>query len=153
MSSFDLMVRQDVWFRVGNWLRMFSVIASRTMHAAHAFLCSWIFAVLSVSTYLVIISIVAIYDIQLTIKYALYLKQYEQNPMGRWLMNLDRISVNTLPDITLFLVLKAIGTMMVLVVIIGLVRWRARVGHPVGLGVAAFQVGLACYLTYVEAKV
>jgi len=152
MSDFGLVVRQDAWVRLCNSIRLFKAVADRTMQAVKAVLCSWQVAVLSVSTYLAIISIVAVYDIQLTIKYALFLKQQEQNPIGRWLMNLDQISVNSMPDITLFLVLKAIGTITVLVVIVSLVRWRARVGHPVGLSVAAFQIGLACYLTYMEAK-
>ena len=122
------------------------------MRATHVVICSWQFATLSVLSYLAIISTVAVYDMLLTIRYSVSLKQYEQNPLGRWLMNLDQLGMNTLPDLTLFLSLKVLGTISVLIVIVGLVRWRARVGHPVGLGVAAFQIALACYLTYMESN-
>lgn len=111
---------------------------------------SWPFAILSLWAYLTAIATVAVYDIQLTIRYASCLKQYEQNPIGRWLMNLDRIGNNTMPDVTLFLVLKAIGTIAVLVIVSALVRWRGRIGHPVGIGVSTFQIALAFYLTEVE---
>lgn len=144
MSFFEVALRQPICFPIVKW---FNIALKRVMNATKLFFCSWPFAVLSVSSYLAIIATVAVYDIQLTIRYAKSLKQYEQNPIGRWLMNLDQIGMNTLPDLTLFLALKIIGTLLVLFVIVGLVRWRARVGHPVGVGVASFQIGLACYLT------
>jgi len=137
------------WSPIVSWFR---VARKRVMHAARVVICGWPFAILSVSSYLAIISTVAVYDMLLTIRYSVSLKQYEQNPIGRWLMNLDQLGMNTLPDLTLFLSLKVLGTISVLIVIVGLIRWRARVGHPVGLGVAAFQIALACYLTYMESN-
>ena len=147
MNAFGLSIRQPAYFPK---LIYPSVLTKRIAQALRATLCSWQLATLSVSVYLSTIAAVALYDIQLTIRYALFLKQHEQNPMGRWLMDLDRIGDNALPDVTLFLALKVLGTVAVLIVIAGLVRWRGRVGHPVGIGVSAFQVGLACYLTYVD---
>ena len=149
MSLFEVAVRQPICFPIVKW---FNVASKRVMNATKFFFCSWPFAVLSVSSYLAIITMVAAYDIQLTIRYAISLKQYERNPIGRWLMNLDRIGTSATPDLTLFLALKIVGTLSVLFVIVGLVRWRARVGHPVGVGVASFQIGLACYLTYMESN-
>ncbi len=147
MNAFGLSIGQPNYFLN----RIYpSVIARRIAQALRTTLCSWQFAILSVSIYLTTISSVAIYDIQLTVRYALFLKQYEQNPIGRWLMNLDRIGDNRLPDVTLFLALKVLGTVAVIIIIAGLVRWRGRIGHPVGIGVSAFQIGLACYLTYVD---
>lgn len=113
-------------------------------------ICGWQCKILSVLAYVSVIATVAVYDLQLTVRYAACLKRYEQNPMGRWLMHLDRIGDNTMPDVTLFLVLKAVGTITVLVSVAGLVRWRSRLGHPVGLGVSSFQIGLACYLNHFE---
>ncbi len=149
MRAIGLTIDRSAFFPKLNWLK---AIPIRFVDAIQAACCSWQFAFLSISTYLTIIATVAIYDIQLTIRYAVSLKQYEQNPIGRWLMNLDRIDDNAIPDVTLFLALKAVGTIAVLVVITGLVQWRGRVGHPVGIGVSTFQFGLACYLTYVESN-
>ncbi len=150
MRSFELTACQYSFLAAVHWAIAFS---KRFVHAMGVVLCSGLVTVLSLSMYLAIIAAVALYDIQLTIRYATFLKQYEQNPIGRWLMNLDRIGMNTQPDLTLFLSLKALGTITVLVVILALVRWRARVGHPVGLGVSSFQIWLACYLTYMESSV
>ena len=149
MRSFELTAYPFSFSSAFHWPIAFS---RRFMHAIGAVFCSGLLTVLSVLTYFAIIATVAAYDIQLTIRYASFLKQYEQNPIGRWLMNLDRIGMNTEPDLALFLVLKAVGTFTVLLVILALVRWRARVGHPVGLGVSAFQLWLACYLTFEEAR-
>ncbi len=149
MSIIGLTIRQSVLLSALNWT---SAIASRIAVAIRTVCCSWQFRFLSISTYLTVIALVAIYDVQLTIRYAVSLKQYEQNPIGRWLMNLDCIGENTIPDLTLFLCFKAVGTVAVLMVVTGLVRWRGRVGHPIGIGVSAFQIGLACYLTYVDTE-
>lgn len=147
MNAFGLSIRQPAYFPK---LIYPSVIAKRFARLLRTSIRSWQLVILSVSVYLSTIAAVAAYDIQLTIRYALSLKQYEQNPIGRWLMDLDRIGDNALPDVTLFVALKVLGTVTVLIVIVGLVRWRGRVGHPVGIGVSTFQIGLACYLTYVD---
>lgn len=101
-----------------------------------------------VSTYLTIVASVAIYDICLTIQYSRSLKQMEENPIGRWLMNLDRIQENVMPDLTLFITVKSLGTLVVLAAIVTLVLRFSRIGHPVAIGVSGFQLGLAAYLTF-----
>jgi hypothetical protein len=110
-------------------------------------LMSWIAAII----YVTVVALVAAYDIVLTIRYANFLVQLEENPVGRWIMNLkhDTIyDVEATPNIVPFIVLKVFGTFLVLGVIIALIRWRSHMGHLVGLGVSSFQLGLAAYLTY-----
>ena len=103
---------------------------------------------LSVVTYLTVVATVAIYDMMLTIQYWPSLKQMEENPMGRWLMNLDRIEEGVMPNLTLFIAMKSIGTLIVLITIFTLVIRSSRLGHPVAFGVSCFQLGLAAYLTF-----
>lgn len=100
--------------------------------------------------YLFIIAAVSIYDMLLTIRYADTLKSLEQNPLGRWMMRLDEIEHGISPDLTLFLSVKSIGTLLVMLALLALVRYRARLGHPVGLGVAMCQLVLLWYLTLGE---
>jgi hypothetical protein len=94
-----------------------------------------------------IIALVSIYDMYLTVKYAQYLKYMEQNPVGRWLMQLDQLKNGAIPDLTLFLSAKSIGTLIVLTILALLYHHRRRIGHPVAAGVTTFQVVLAWYLT------
>ncbi|MCU0708833.1 MAG: hypothetical protein MUF23_11130 [Pirellula sp.] len=94
-----------------------------------------------------IIALVSIYDMYLTVKYAQYLKYMEQNPVGRWLMQLDQLKNGAMPDLTLFLSAKSVGTLLVLLILALLYHHRRRIGHPVALGVTSFQVVLAWYLT------
>lgn len=110
-------------------------------------LMSWIAAVI----YMVVVGLVAAYDILLTIRYANFLVQLEENPVGRWIMNLKHAAIYDIeatPNIVPFIALKVLGTILVIGVIVALIRWRARIGHLVGLGVSGFQLGLAAYLTY-----
>jgi len=100
--------------------------------------------------YLFIIAAVSIYDMLLTIRYADTLKSLEQNPLGRWMMRLDEIEQGISPDLTLFLSVKSLGTILVMLALMALVRYRARLGHPVGLGVAMCQLVLLWYLTLGE---
>ena len=102
----------------------------------------------SVAIYLTVVAAVAIYDMILTIQYWRSLKQMEANPVGRWLMNLDHIADGTMPNLTLFITIKSIGTLFVLATILTLILRRSRIGHPVAVGVSSFQVGLAAYLTF-----
>ncbi len=103
---------------------------------------------LCIAAYLFVVASVAIYDICLTVKYWQSLKQMEENPVGRWLMNLDYVHEGVMPNLTLFIILKSMGTVVVLATIATLVLRYSRIGHPVALGVSCFQLGLAAYLTY-----
>ena len=104
----------------------------------------------SLISYLITVASVAVYDFVLTITYAPMLQYMEENPLGRWIMGLDRLSLEfgESPDLTLFLTMKVIGTMTVLASMYALVQWRSRIGHPVALGVSSFQIFLAVYLTF-----
>jgi hypothetical protein len=104
----------------------------------------------SIFSYLLIVASVAVYDFVLTIIYAPVLQFMEENPLGRWLMGLDRLDLafGESPDLTLFLTMKTIGTLTVLATMYVLVQWRSRIGHPVALGVSSFQICLAGYLTF-----
>ncbi len=107
----------------------------------------WQSSYLSVVSYLTVVATVAFYDMMLTIHYRISLKEMEENPIGRWLMNLDRIEVGMMPNVTLFIAMKTIGTLIVLTTILTLVIRSSRIGHPVAVGVSCFQLGLAVYLT------
>ena len=104
----------------------------------------------SLFSYLIIVSSVAIYDFVLTITYAPMLQFMEKNPVGRWLMDLDKLNlaVGESPDLTMFLTMKTIGTLALLVTMYVLAQSRSRIGHPVALGVSSFQICLAGYLTF-----
>ena len=100
--------------------------------------------------YLLIVAAVSLYDMMLTVKYAISLKYLELNPFGRWMMRLDELENGMPPDLTLFLSAKSLGTVLVMGVIVALIRYRARLGHPVAMGVSLFQLMLAWYLTVGE---
>jgi hypothetical protein len=102
--------------------------------------------------YLLIVAAVSLYDMMLTVKYAISLKYLEQNPLGRWMMRLDELENGMPPDLTLFLSVKSLGTVLVMGVIVALIRYRARLGHPVAVGVSLFQLMLAWYLTVGETQ-
>ena len=108
----------------------------------------WRESAISTVTYLIVIAAVAIYDILLTIQYRESLKQLEENPIGRWLMNLDQADELAASDLALFLVMKSIGTIIVLVTVYTLIKRRIRIGHPIAAGVTSFQLGLAAHLTF-----
>jgi len=98
--------------------------------------------------YLAVIGAISFYDMILTVRYAESLKQLELNPVGRWLMQLDHIPKNSIPDVSLFLLAKGFGTAIVLLVIFWITRRRARLGHPIGMGVSLCQILLVVYLCY-----
>ncbi len=108
----------------------------------------WRKSAISTVTYLIVIAAVAIYDILLTIQYRESLKQLEENPIGRWLMNLDQVDQVAASDLALFLAVKSIGTIVVLVTVYGLIKRRGSIGHPIAAGVTSFQLGLAAHLTF-----
>ena len=99
-------------------------------------------------SYLAVIGAISFYDMILTVRYAESLKQLELNPVGRWLMQLDHLPKNSIPDVSLFLLAKGFGTAIVLLVIFWITRRRARLGHPIGMGVSLCQILLAVYLCY-----
>ncbi len=118
----------------------------------HSIPYRWLISGLASLIYVCVVAGVSAYDIFLTIEYASWLPQLEENPIGRWLMNLEYSSMYDLsappPNVTYFVLLKVLGTSIVLVSLMSLIRWRAHIGHAVSLGVSAFQLWLAGYLTF-----
>jgi len=118
----------------------------------HSIPYRWLISVLASLIYVGVVAGVSAYDIFLTIEYASWLPQLEENPMGRWLMNLEYSPMYNLsappPNVTYFVLLKILGTSIVVVSLVSLIRWRALIGHAVSLGVSAFQLWLAGYLTF-----
>jgi hypothetical protein len=107
----------------------------------------WYSSTLSIVLYSGVVAGVSFYDLFLTVKYSESLEHMEMNPLGRWLMGLDYLRFGEQPDITLFLAMKTLGTLFVLFVMVALFKRATRIGHPVALGVASFQLLLAFYLT------
>jgi len=114
-------------------------VSGQTMRAVSNFL---------LTIYMVTIGAISLYDMVLTVRYSETLRQLELNPIGRWLVQLDQLPKNSLPDLTWFLAAKGLGTAIVLLVIFTITRRRARLGHPVGAGVSLCQIVLAMYLCY-----
>ena len=108
----------------------------------------WRASRISIMTYLLIVGSVSMYDIYLTVKYAESLAQLEVNPVGRWLMNLDHLEMKQIPDVTLFVGCKAMGTILVLIVLSVLATRFARLGHPIAMGVSFCQLVLGYFLTF-----
>lgn len=143
MVSFELNIGKD---------RAVPVLGARFIHpivtCCMQWYSKWTSSVISLLSYLTVVSCVSLYDIHLTILYAKYLKCLEENPVGRWLMDLDDVAYNQSPDLTMFLLMKVLGTLVVLGAIVRLIRWRSELGHPVAMGVSLFQLVLAGYLTF-----
>jgi hypothetical protein len=93
-------------------------------------------------TLFVIIAAVAAYDVYLSIKLQASLYAMEENPLGRWLIELDN------GDVALFMTAKMIGTTVVLLLLPALYRYRRRIGMATVGGLASMQASLFCYLTF-----
>ncbi len=87
-----------------------------------------------------IISCISAYDAFLAMKYRDELFPMEQNLMGRLLLTLND------GDPALFLVVKFLGTTMVLGILANLYHIRPQWGMTIAKCVAAFQVALLAYL-------
>lgn len=128
-----------------------SIRLPRLAYSPERISAQWIISCFATVVYIAVVGMVAAYDIVLTIRYAKFLSQLEENPIGRWIMNLKNetiCNIEDAPNVIPFIILKVIGTVVVLGVIVALIRWRSHIGHLVGLGVSGFQLGLAAYLTY-----
>ncbi len=97
---------------------------------------------------LITIGAVASYDMYLTIKYAEYLNVYEQNPLARWLMGIDKGPVNSFQQVAAFVTAKFAGTLIVVTVIQIIASWKLFFGLTVALPLACMQICLAFYLTF-----
>ena len=89
-----------------------------------------------------IIASVSMYDVYWSFKTQFVLAETEQNPIGKWLINLDN------GDIALFMTVKMMGTMFVILAIPALFFFRRRWGMSACVSVATFQLCLFCYLNF-----
>lgn len=102
----------------------------------------WHIAFIALAT--IIIGAVSAVDTYWTFKNQAFLYQYEQNPVGRWLIEQDG------GDVALFMTAKMVGTLIVMSAIPLLYRFRAQWGITTGTSVAGFQCLLFVYLNFGE---
>lgn len=95
-----------------------------------------------------VIGFAAAFDTYLTLKYAESLDVYEQNPLGRWLMDLDHGPVASTQQIAAFVTAKFLGTILVLMTLQGVAFWRVRLAGMLAVPVAAFQLSLVAHLLF-----
>ncbi len=92
----------------------------------------------------IVIGAVSAVDTYWTFKNQDFLYEYEQNPVGRWLMEQDG------GDVALFMTAKMVGTLIVMCAIPLVYRLRAQWGITTGASVAGFQCLLFVYLNFGE---
>ena len=92
-------------------------------------------------TAIVIIAVVALWYTFLTIKFQETIVAMEENPIGRWLI---QIAGN---EVGIFVRFKLAGTILVLCALFWMHRIRSRILFPVSTSVASYQLGLLAYLT------
>ena len=89
---------------------------------------------------LIYVGAVSVYDGYLVIRTGDLIRDCEQNPVGLLLINCNG------GDPSLFLAVKAVGTLIVLSTLEILNRRSQRIACPVSLAVALFQSGLLIFL-------
>lgn len=87
-------------------------------------------------------------DIYLTVKYVNSLPNLELNPLGRWLMKLDRGIECELQQVASFISAKFVGNFVALSVIELLCSWKRYLASSVAIALATFQLFLLFFLLY-----
>lgn len=95
-----------------------------------------------------VIVMVSTYDTYLTIKYAEFLCECEQNPIARWLMNLDTGPVSNMEQIAAFVTAKFAGNLLVVISLQAIGSWRPNLEAVVAIPVTIVQLYLGYYLTF-----
>ncbi len=85
---------------------------------------------------------VSVHDAMLVVLNADVILEVERNPVGRWLIELQR------GDVWLFVLTKFLGTAVVCSILVMMYEFRVRHGLLAVGGVASFQMILLCYLTF-----
>jgi hypothetical protein len=88
------------------------------------------------------VATVSAHDALLVVLNRANIGEYERNPVGRWLIELQG------GEVWLFVLVKLVGTAVVCAALVTLYQWRARLALLVGSGVAVFQMILLWYLTF-----
>ncbi len=89
-----------------------------------------------------LIAAVSLYDTALIVVFSDSIGVMEQNPMGRWLLNIGD------GNVWLFVRAKVAGTITVLALLTLMYSRRSRKAFPVTSSIAAYQTGLFTYLTF-----
>jgi hypothetical protein len=89
---------------------------------------------------LLFIAAVSVHDVMLVVLNHEVILAYEQNPVGRWLIEANGGAV------WLFITIKLFCTSMVCTVLFGLYEYRRRLGFAAAGGLAVFQAMLLLYL-------
>jgi len=94
-----------------------------------------------VACFALLIAVISIHDAALVVLNDEVIQQSEQNPIGRWLINLAG------GEVFPFVFAKLIGTTTVCAMILAMLRYWPRRAVTISSAVACFQVGLLTYLT------
>lgn len=86
------------------------------------------------------IAVISFYDALLVFHHRAVILDFERNPVGRLLIEMQH------GDVTAFLIAKAAGTLVVVSVLALLRRYCQRYAYPVTGSITAFQFGLLGYL-------
>lgn len=91
-----------------------------------------------------IIGFISAFDSYCSIKYRDFLYEFEQNPIGRYLIELDN------GDVSLFIMIKIMGTILTLGILILLFLYNSKIGQISCFGVCTFQLFLLIYLCFAK---
>lgn len=87
------------------------------------------------------VAVVSCYDAWLVVRFSDSILELEQNPVGRFLIQIDG------GDVGLFVATKLIGTLVVVASLAGIYVLSKRFAYPIAGGVSVFQAALSCYLS------
>lgn len=90
---------------------------------------------------LCLITFVSLFDTYLIVHFEGVIDSTEENPIGRWLLEIGQGSI------WVFVRMKLAGTICVLSTLYGMWASRSRLVVPVTTSVATYQTGLFFYLT------
>ena len=93
-------------------------------------------------TLVAVIVLISLYDGFLVSKFQDCILHFEQNPVGRVLIQWND------GDVSLFLATKALGTSLVVLALVWLRRWNRRLSNPIISAIAFFQCVLLLYLLF-----
>lgn len=91
--------------------------------------------------FVVVIAAVSLYDAYLIVRFRDMIWMMEENPMGRWLLEIADGQVG------IFVRVKLAGTVMVLSLLMLMWKMRMSILFPVTTTIASWQTGLMIYLT------
>jgi hypothetical protein len=129
-TSTPMLASKQMW-NERNGQQMFQDLAARTSFMIRRgwFPALWLF-----------IGAVSAMDCYLVFRFRDLMWELEENPIGRYLIELDN------GNVTVFILTKAAGTVVVMCVLAGLYVYRRRWSFPITGSIAAFQLTLFIYV-------